>query len=111
MEPAATASTEPKTQAPLARNNSARGQARPEPPSAELAEAQKARAQLESRLKTARQELDAVTTTSVDEKKRIKELAVENLTYLTKLRDRDEELREKSKLLDVNYLWRLRFDG
>lgn len=66
----------------------------------DLASAQQSRADLQSRLDATIKELTSLRTQSKKDTKRISQLSAE-VTHLTvRLRDRDEELRGKSKLLD-----------
>ena len=67
----------------------------------DLAEAQRSRARLQSRLNDVMEELAKAQSTGKDDKKRLGQLTQERQTLITKLRDRDEELRGKTKLLEV----------
>jgi hypothetical protein len=66
-----------------------------------LAEALRAKGQLQSRLKIAEEELQRLTARTKADARLIKELTVEKTYLMTKVKDRDEELRGKAKLLEV----------
>jgi chromosome segregation ATPase len=68
----------------------------------DLAEAQKMRADLQSRLDSITSELDKLKEKSAADVKRIGDLTTERSQLMVRLRDRDEELKGKSKLLEVN---------
>ena len=68
----------------------------------DLAEAQKMRAELQSRLDSTTAELEKLKEKSAVDAKRIGDLATERNQLVVRLRDRDEELRGKSKLLEVS---------
>ncbi len=67
----------------------------------ELAEALRSRGQLESRLNVAEEQLEKLRTKTKVDSKSIRALTGERNILATKVRDRDEELREKSKLVEV----------
>jgi hypothetical protein len=67
----------------------------------DLAEALRSKGQLQSRLKAAEAELERVKTKNKSDTRLIKDLSGERVVLITKVRDRDEELRGKAKLLDV----------
>ena len=67
----------------------------------DLVEAQRSKGALELQLRMITDEMQKFRTKSKTEGKRITELAAEKNVLATKLRDRDEELRGKAKLLDV----------
>ena len=66
-----------------------------------LAEAQRSRGELENRIVAITSELEKLQLKSTVDSRRINELATEKSNVVKKLRDRDEELRGKSKLLEV----------
>ncbi|MCJ1443037.1 MAG: hypothetical protein MMC23_003534 [Stictis urceolatum] len=66
----------------------------------DLMEAQKARGDLSKRLTDVNEELQRLQVTSKDEGRRIAQLNSEKNALAIRLRDRDEELRTKKKLLD-----------
>ena len=66
-----------------------------------LAEAQRSRGELETRIVAVTSELEKLQLKSTMDSRRITELAMEKSNLVKKLRDRDEELRGKSKLLEV----------
>ncbi|MCJ1417632.1 hypothetical protein MMC32_003976 [Xylographa parallela] len=65
-----------------------------------LVEAQRNRGELETRIGAITDELEKLQLKSIVESRRINELTSEKLNLVKKLRDRDEELRGKSKLLE-----------
>jgi len=65
-----------------------------------LIEAQRNRAELQTRLDSVTTELDKLRSQSKIENQRFAELTKERATLIQKLRDRDEELRGKAKLLE-----------
>ncbi|MCJ1288805.1 hypothetical protein MMC34_000334 [Xylographa carneopallida] len=65
-----------------------------------LAEAQRSRGELETRIVAVTSELEKLQLKSTMDSRRITELAMEKSNLVKKLRDRDEELRGKSKLLE-----------
>lgn len=68
----------------------------------DLADAQKARAQLEARAREGAVELDSLRAAQRKDKSRIADLSGEARVLAKKVKDRDEELRAKAKLLDVS---------
>lgn len=69
----------------------------------DLAEALRAKGQLQSRLKVAEDELDKLRLKSKTDAKVIKDLYTERAALIIKVKDRDEELKGKAKLLEVPY--------
>ena len=67
----------------------------------DLSEAQRSRGLMETRLHSAMDELKKLNLQSFLDTKRVRELTKERTNLITGLRDRDEELRGKSKLLEV----------
>lgn len=67
----------------------------------DLAAAQKAREELSNKLEQATAKLDTLMRKLNTESQRVADLAVERTQLQIRLRDRDEELRGKAKLLDV----------
>lgn len=67
----------------------------------DLAEAQRSKGELQSRLQVVAAELEKLRTQAKSAGRRIGELVQERGTLMAKLRDRDEELRGKTKLLEV----------
>ncbi|MCJ1403309.1 hypothetical protein MMC11_006532 [Xylographa trunciseda] len=65
-----------------------------------LADAQRSRGELETRVAVVTGELEKLQLKSKTETQHINELTAERLNLVKKLRDRDEELRGKSKLLE-----------
>jgi hypothetical protein len=59
---------------------------------------------LQGRLKIAEEELQKLKIKNIADAKLIKGLTMEKITLVTKVRDRDEELRGKAKLLEVR-IW------
>lgn len=66
----------------------------------DLAESLRARGQLQSRLKVAEGELEKLKAKNKLDDRLIKELSVERSILATKVKDRDEELKGKAKLLE-----------
>ncbi|KAI1935140.1 autophagy protein 16, interacts with Atg12p-Atg5p [Ophidiomyces ophidiicola] len=66
----------------------------------DLAEAQRSRTELSSRLKKAADELETAKKKATVDTKKIIDISVERTQLQQRLRDRDEELRGKAKLLD-----------
>lgn len=60
------------------------------------------RADLQTRLDTVSTELEKLKEKSAADGKRIRDLTTERNHLMTRLRDRDEELKGKSKLLEVS---------
>jgi chromosome segregation ATPase len=65
----------------------------------DLAEALRQKGQLQSRLKTAEDELARLRSQTSADSRALRSLEAERKTLLRKLRDRDDELREKKKLV------------
>jgi len=68
----------------------------------ELAETLRSQGQLQTRLKAAEDELETLRGRSRGDTKAIRVLTGERNALVTKVRDRDEELRGKSKLVEVS---------
>ncbi|EZF33961.1 hypothetical protein H109_01848 [Trichophyton interdigitale MR816] len=66
----------------------------------DLATAQKAREELSNKLEQATEKIDTLSRKLNTESQRVADLAVERTQLQIRLRDRDEELRGKAKLLD-----------
>ncbi|KAH0561993.1 hypothetical protein GP486_003303 [Trichoglossum hirsutum] len=66
----------------------------------DLAEAQRSKGQLQVQLKATSEELEMLKHKSDREGRAIVQLSVERATLATRIRDRDEELKGKSKLLE-----------
>ncbi|CAD6591352.1 MAG: hypothetical protein ASARMPRED_005350 [Alectoria sarmentosa] len=66
----------------------------------DLSEAQRSRGLMETRLQSVTEELQKLKIQSSLDSKRIGELSKEKATLITGMRDRDEELRGKAKLLE-----------
>ena len=66
----------------------------------DLATTQKSRAELQARLKPLNGELEALKVKSGKDLRRVSELTRERLTLERKLRDRDEELKGKARLVE-----------
>lgn len=67
----------------------------------DLGEAQRSRGLMEARLQSVAEELDRLKLQNSLDTKRISNLTKERSTLTTGMRDRDEELRGKAKLLEV----------
>ena len=67
----------------------------------ELSEAQRSRGLMEARLHSVTEELQKLKIQSSLDSKRIGDLSKEKVTLNTGMRDRDEELKGKAKLLEV----------
>lgn len=67
----------------------------------DLREAQRSRGLMETRLNSVTEELQRLKIQSSMDSKRIRELSKERAALTTGMRDRDEELRGKAKLLEV----------
>ena len=67
----------------------------------DLSEAQRSRGLIETRLQSVTEELQKLKIQSSLDSKRIGEISKEKASLTTGLRDRDEELRGKAKLLEV----------
>ena len=70
----------------------------------DLAEAQRSRGLIEAKLQKVTEEHQRLKIQSAIDGKRIRELSKEKATLTTGLKDRDEELRGKGKLLEVDSL-------
>lgn len=69
----------------------------------DLSEAQRSRGFIETKLQSVTEELKKLKIQSSLDRKRISELSKEKAILTTGLRDRDEELKGKTKLLEVGY--------
>ena len=69
----------------------------------DLTEAQRSRGLMETKLQSVTEELKKLKIQSSLDRKRISELTKEKAILTTGLRDRDEELKGKTKLLEVGY--------
>jgi hypothetical protein len=67
----------------------------------DLAEALRSQGKFQSRLKTAEEELESLRTKTKSDVRIIRSLTAERNALQIKVRDRDEELRGKSKLVEV----------
>ena len=67
----------------------------------DLVEAQRSKAELHVNLKVVTDELQKLSIRSKAESKRINELVAEKAVLTTRLKDRDDELKGKAKLLEV----------
>jgi|SRR5579862_2247740 len=67
----------------------------------DLAEAQRSKSQLQMQLKAISEELQMLKDKSDREGRALAQLSTERITLATRVRDRDEELKGKSKLLEV----------
>lgn len=67
----------------------------------DLTEAQRSRGPIETKLQTVTEELNKLKIQSSLDSKRVAELTKEKAMLTTGMRDRDEELRGKAKLLEV----------
>jgi len=74
----------------------------------DLAEALRSNGQLQTRVRNAEAELVKLRAKSRAETKQVEELSRERAYLAQKLKDRDEELRGKTKLLDVGAAWLVR---
>lgn len=70
----------------------------------DLSEAQRSKGVMDSQLQRVTEELQVVKMQSRVDSRRLRELTSEKTGLVTKLRDRDEELQGKAKLLEVNSL-------
>lgn len=70
----------------------------------DLSEALRAKGQLQSRLKLAEEEMEKLRAKSITDSKLIKDLTVERSVLRTKVKDRDSELKGKTKLVEVRKL-------
>ena len=77
-----------------------------------LIEAQSKRSELQETLSVLQSELDKLRSQSRVDEKQLEELVLERSTMLVKLRDRDEEISGKTKLLEVmRCIWLGYFDS
>ena len=67
----------------------------------DLSEAQRSRGSMETRLNSVTEELQKLKIQSSIDSKRLRDLSKERAALTTGMRDRDEELRGKAKLLEV----------
>lgn len=72
-----------------------------------LAEALRSKGQLQTRLKSAEEELEKLRAKTATDKRLVRELTSERNNLALKVHDRDEELKGKAKLLEVNVITRL----
>jgi hypothetical protein len=100
-EKVANAASDPKSKNPTIINTSNDGAAQIR---GELAEALRSNGQLQVRIKVAEAELVRLKAKSKSEGKLIENLSKDRAFLSQKLKDRDEELRGKTKLLDVRNL-------
>ena len=70
----------------------------------DLSEAQRSKGEMQTRLQTLTEELQKLKMQSKVDSRRINELTAERTTLITKIKDRDEELGGKAKLLVVGLL-------
>lgn len=77
----------------------------------DLAAAQRSRSELQERLTSTSAELDRLKTRTQQNGRRITSLEGERTHLQLRLKDRDEELRGKAKLLDVSGVAVLKSDG
>ncbi len=68
----------------------------------DLAEALRAKGVVEARLRTGEEELTKLRAKSKEDSRSIRDLTSDRTALMTRLKDRDHELREKRKLLEVN---------
>lgn len=73
----------------------------------ELAEALRSRGVAETRLRTAEEELDKLRSKTKQDTRSIKDLNTERTSLATKVNDREYELKEKRKLVEVLSLFKL----
>lgn len=67
----------------------------------DLAEALRSKGVTETRLRTAEEELEKLRSKTKDDFRTLRTLDVERMNLTTRLKDREYELREKRKLLEV----------
>lgn len=70
----------------------------------DLSEAQRSRGIIQTRLQETTNELQQLRLQSASDRKRLDELTSEKTTLAIRIKDRDEELKGKAKLLEV---WKL----
>jgi hypothetical protein len=63
----------------------------------------RSKGQLQIRLKTAEEELEKIKAKSKADSRRLQDLSAEKNILAIKVKDRDEELRGKAKLLEVSH--------
>lgn len=68
----------------------------------ELAEALRSKGVTEARLRAGEEELTKLRAMSKEDSRSIRDLTSDRTALMTRLKDRDHELREKRKLLEVN---------
>ncbi|KAL8722945.1 MAG: hypothetical protein Q9225_000637 [Loekoesia sp. 1 TL-2023] len=68
----------------------------------DLSEAQRSKAVMQSRLQDATNDLQQLKLQSARDRKRLDELTSDKATLTLRLKDRDEELKGKTKLLELN---------
>lgn len=93
-------------------DESARGSKKPSPNDAgldalakirsDLSEAQRSKGAMELEVQGLAEETQRLRTQSKLDRKRISDLALERANLVTRMRDRDEELKGKAKLLEVS---------
>ena len=71
----------------------------------ELAESLRSKGVTEARLRIAEEELDKLRSRAKSDSKSIRDLTVERSTILTRMKDREHELRGKKKLLEVRAIF------
>ena len=69
----------------------------------DLSEAQRSKGVMQSRLEVATEELQKRKLQSQLDSKHIRELTAERTSLVTRMRDQDEELKGKGKLLEVRH--------
>ncbi len=89
-----TSGTNPTSQSPV--SNDALARARQD-----LSEAQRGKGVMQSRLDSVSEELQKVKLQTQLDSKRVRELNAEKNSLTTRMRDQDEELKGKAKLLEV----------
>ncbi len=70
----------------------------------DLSDAQRSRGEMQARLQLLTEEMQTLILQSKVGSKQVNELTAERNALVTRIRDRDEELREKAKLLVVGFL-------
>ena len=73
----------------------------------DLAESMRSKGVTEARLRTGEEELTKLRTKSKNDSRAIRDLTSERTIHTTRLKDREHELREKRKLLEVCGLTRI----
>lgn len=69
----------------------------------DLAEALRSKGVTETRLRTAEEELSKLRSKSKSDTKSVRDLTADRSSLTTRLKDRDYELREKRKLIEVRH--------